>query len=328
MDSAPETSGAAQRARTGAPFVPRPFPPPSLADVPLEYIMDQLHTLAPQYWDQPDTADCTIIVPVPYLNPANFLGDATPCSPFDIMPASATTYNPSGLGRRASEPTLQFAPRISLKLHIDYLSAHSSFLRGLFSGASPLDLITTTPEELPVYSSGACSSGQLSVPVNRLPRLMPSPPDHPVLFLPIPDPTSFHLLVHWMYFGHTHFIEECLVQGIVQWEGLARNVEYLGLTADIKIFLGRWYSEWLRPEADMESELASDDESTADTVINSDDADATDKVLGDGMAKLQLDALAMDADIAAEKAHLRGRTRAVRPVSASAIDVSSLPKFD
>ncbi|KAL1744348.1 hypothetical protein HDZ31DRAFT_38844 [Schizophyllum fasciatum] len=324
MDSAPEASGATQRARTEAPFAPRPFPPPSLADVPLEYIMDRLHSLGPQYWDQPDTADCTIIVPVPYLNPANFLGDATPCSPFDIMPASATTYNPSGLGRRASESTLQFAPRISLKLHIDYLSAHSSFLRGLFSGASPLDLITTTPDELPAY--GACPAGPLSVPMNRLPRLMPSAPEHPVLFLPIPDPTSFHLLVHWMYFGHTRFIEECLAQGIVQWEGLARNVEYLGLGADIKIFLGRWYSEWLRPEAEMEAELASesDDGSTADTVISSGEDG-----LGDGLAKLKLDEPATDVDeVSAEKADLRGRTRAVRPVSLSAIDASSLPKFD
>ncbi|TRM59273.1 hypothetical protein BD626DRAFT_157697 [Schizophyllum amplum] len=322
MQSASEASGAAQRVSTPeAPFVPRPFPPPSLADVPMEYIMDQLHGLASQYWDQPDTADCTIIVPVPYLNPASFFGGPTSCSPFDIMPASATTYNPSGLGRRASEPTLQFAPRISLKLHIDYLSAHSSFLRGLFSGASPLDLITTTPEELPVYNTGP--SGPLNVPANRLPRLMPSTPDHPVLFLPIPDPTSFHLLVHWMYFGHTHFIEECLLQGVVQWEGLARNVEYLGLTADIKIFLGRWYGDWLRPEAE-ESEVASDDESTAETVIDGDDVGES---LGDGLAKLQLDEPAFISD-GAGKDDLRGRDRAVRPVSLSAIDVSALPVFD
>lgn len=41
-------------------FVPRPFPPPALANVPVEYIIDQLHTLAPHYWSKPETADCTI----------------------------------------------------------------------------------------------------------------------------------------------------------------------------------------------------------------------------------------------------------------------------
>ena len=41
-------------------FVPRPFPPPSLANVPVEYIIDQLHTLAPHYWSKPETADCSI----------------------------------------------------------------------------------------------------------------------------------------------------------------------------------------------------------------------------------------------------------------------------
>ena len=41
-------------------FIPRPFPPPALADVPLEYIIDQLRRLAPHYWSRPETSDCTI----------------------------------------------------------------------------------------------------------------------------------------------------------------------------------------------------------------------------------------------------------------------------
>lgn len=39
---------------------PRSFPPPALADVPLEYIVDQLHNLAPRYWNKLDTTDCMI----------------------------------------------------------------------------------------------------------------------------------------------------------------------------------------------------------------------------------------------------------------------------
>jgi len=76
---------------------------------------------------------------------------------------------------------------------------------------------------------------------------MPSSTSHPIIFLPVPDPRSIHLLIHWIYFGRTDHIETCLEQGAVHWEGLAQNVEYLGLTTDIKIFLGRWYNNWLLP---------------------------------------------------------------------------------
>lgn len=41
-------------------FEPRAFPPPSLTGVPIEYIIGQLHNFATQYWDKPETADCTI----------------------------------------------------------------------------------------------------------------------------------------------------------------------------------------------------------------------------------------------------------------------------
>ena len=41
-------------------FEPRIFPPQSLTGVPIEYIVGQLHNFATQYWDKPETADCTI----------------------------------------------------------------------------------------------------------------------------------------------------------------------------------------------------------------------------------------------------------------------------
>jgi hypothetical protein len=41
-------------------FVPRNFPPPALAGVPVDYIVHKLHQMAPKYWDKTDTADCTI----------------------------------------------------------------------------------------------------------------------------------------------------------------------------------------------------------------------------------------------------------------------------
>lgn len=49
-----------------------------------------------------------------------------------------------------------------------------------------------------------------------------------------------------MYFGSTSFIEDALDRGELSWEGLARNVEYLGLGVEVKVFLGRWYGRWKR----------------------------------------------------------------------------------
>jgi hypothetical protein len=159
---------------------------------------------------------------------------------------------------------------------MDYLSAQSTFLRGLFSGASPLDLINTNPNAPPAFNTSPLTpSGQFTVPSNRLPRLLPSHPTHPTVFLPVPDPTSFHLLVHWIYFGRTNYIEECLSQGVIQWEGVARNVEYLGLPTDIKIFLGRWYGNWLHPgraRADQYDDFSlSEDEDTDDDTLEVED---------------------------------------------------------
>jgi len=37
-----------------------PLPPSTLTDVPIEYIIEQLRSLAPHYWENPETADCTI----------------------------------------------------------------------------------------------------------------------------------------------------------------------------------------------------------------------------------------------------------------------------
>lgn len=204
---------------THKPFAPRPFPPPALADVPLEYIIEQLHTLAHRYWNRPDTADCVLIVPTcNHIQP--------PPSP----PATSHTI-----------------PHLTLQLHIDYLSAKSSLIKGLFSGVS----LERSPSMQSSSSSVPCES--------PVPRILDSCSSRPVLLLPVPDPRSIHLLIHWIYFGKTDHIEACLKRGVVDWEGLARNAEYLGLSSDIKVFLARWYGKWLLPA--RRSEDGSDDDS-------------------------------------------------------------------
>jgi hypothetical protein len=117
-----------------------------------------------------------------------------------------------------------------------------------------------------------------NVPTNRLPHLLPSSPTHPVLFLPVPDPTSFHLLVHWMYFGHTDYIEDCLNRGFVQLAGIRRNAEYLGLPDDvIGTFLRRWERGWrnchLYPSPFYDNESESSDSEEEYSCVSDDDMD-------------------------------------------------------
>lgn len=45
-----------------------------------------------------------------------------------------------------------------------------------------------------------------------------------------------------MYHGSIKEIELALDDGIITWEGLARNVEYLDIRDHIRQFLGRWYA--------------------------------------------------------------------------------------
>jgi len=145
---------------------------------------------------------------------------------------------------------------------------------------------------------------QYSVPPDRLPKLLSSTHEHPVLYLPVPDPASFHLLIHWMYFNQINAISEALHDGSIQWEGIARNVEYLGLSADIKLFLSKWYHTWLDPTEALEGGGCDSDSET----------DCSDT--GDG-GDSSYTAVDMDEyiEVVDEKEHSRGRPREARPLS-------------
>jgi hypothetical protein len=179
-----------------------------------------------------------------------------------------------------------------LQLHMDYLSAHSTLLRGLFSGKPPVDLTPSSPEStpldaffnlparpppFPVPSNPSTSRGLPIAPL--LPRVLPSLPAHPTIYLPVPDPSSLRLLIHYMYFGATSYIEQALDDGTVSWDGLARNVEFLGMGMDIKLCLGRWYGRWRRgrgADADAGAPCAYDSEEYSDSSSEGDDDDDDD----------------------------------------------------
>ncbi|KAG6917916.1 hypothetical protein DXG01_000353 [Tephrocybe rancida] len=267
---------------------------PSLEEVPREYFVQSLRALAPHYWNRPETSDCTIIVPIPHL----------PGGPLQLglistqtHPTVSSLYDASGSGRRATEPALNLPPRLRLQLHVDYLSTHSSYIRALLSGANPIDLVHTTTDTY----SGPKTDRRYTVPPNRLPRLMPGPANHPTLYLPVPDPSSFHLIVHWMYFGDTTYMDECLRQKLVHWEGIARNAEYLGVSSELRVFLKSWYYGDL---------FAAEDSDTAYSDSDSDDDRAMDEYESSTASDDESEPRSDN-----EKDPPRGRPRIRRPLS-------------
>lgn len=63
-----------------------------------------------------------------------------------------------------------------------------------------------------------------------------------------------------MYHGSTKDIELALDDGIVTWEGLARNVEYLDIRDHMRQFLGRWYARRRSLCDESDSDESSDSE--------------------------------------------------------------------
>lgn len=105
-------------------FVPRPFPPPSLAGIPLEYVINSLRRLAPQYWNNTESADCSIstskkvqfsskvlteYLVYPLINHPLDLSTIVDDSSGSRIPRSemlSNSHDPSGMGRRLTAPNL------------------------------------------------------------------------------------------------------------------------------------------------------------------------------------------------------------------------------
>ena len=120
-------------------FVPRHFPPPALADVPVDYIIHKLHQLAPNYWDRPrycetvPSASTSLIIPllllifvlvVPIPHPVGRARRAPDMPLFTsgiTTPRSPSPRDPSGLSRRATDPVLTPVPRVTFEVHCSSL---------------------------------------------------------------------------------------------------------------------------------------------------------------------------------------------------------------
>lgn len=113
-----------------------------------------------------------------------------------------------------------------------------------------------------------------------------------------------------MYFGNTDHIENALDRGDIQWEGLARNVEYLVLSTDIKVFLGRWYRSWYLPaHCSPAASPCPADEDESDLESDCDDSDS-DAYYSSPATPPSDDDDEMQSDQECD----RGRTRDIKPL--------------
>lgn len=152
-----------------------------------------------------------------------------------------------------------------LQLHQQYLSVQSTLLRSLLDGACRLtqnapsnrgnggrpSLACSKLGSLPSPSPGSIqqpSASASNIHSSRSPYILPSSRlNHPVIFLPVPDPVSVPHLIYYMYFGSFAHIEDSLQKGTLTWQGVVRNVEYLGMRVEIKAALGRYHRIWMKP---------------------------------------------------------------------------------
>ena len=161
-----------------------------------------------------------------------------------------------------------------------------------------MDLIYTA-QQTGQDGSSHLFTGRFAHPVNHIPRLLPCSPNHPSIYLPVPDPQSIQAIIYWIYWGKTDFIEQCLHDGTIHWDGLRKNAEYLGLPTELKIFLAQWRQLWLSP--DHCSDMSDEDSDTA----FSDSDDDTSSTASDSDASWDMDD---------EKAPGRGRSTMTRPL--------------
>lgn len=114
-----------------------------------------------------------------------------------------------------------------------------------------------------------------------------------------------------MYFGDTTLIRNALRRRVIYWEGIARNVEYLGLPSDIKVFLGQWYALYAgeRPRLSSHFEYQGG-RATHSGLASSDDADR--EMMDDWNCDGMFESLSLN-DV--DETPSRGRDRATRGLS-------------
>ncbi|WVQ72677.1 hypothetical protein IAR50_002237 [Cryptococcus sp. DSM 104548] len=125
-------------------------------------------------------------------------------------------------------------------LHRDYITTQSSLFHTLLR-QSAAQASTPTQRDL---------NGRLvwHAPVHKGARVLPTRPGAPkAIQVPLPDPASFGVILHYLYWHDAEHFNHCLTKGTVTWQGIIRNIEYLGLDPEIKHLAGKWWKRWVKP---------------------------------------------------------------------------------
>ncbi|WOO77270.1 uncharacterized protein LOC62_01G000860 [Vanrija pseudolonga] len=210
------------------------MPSPTLDHIPKDFVVKRLNKFAGTFWSNLSTSDVRLLVPctknceedshIPFPpTPANGnmradqAGDDKPkrVRAVPITPASAG-------GNRAPLRTLAF------EVHRDYLVQQSSLLRTVLSEG------TKTPSAIEMKGC----------------RILATEPGAPLdIIVPLPDPSSLGILLHWMYWGDLEALETALNENPLKWKGMIANVNFLGLDQRTKFAVGRWWRRWAEPSA-------------------------------------------------------------------------------
>lgn len=209
------------------------------------------------------------------FNAATVVPDQSQTPKSDGGQRSAATSPHPGPGtptRRYPQPTDSIkqdeggsskVPAMSYAVHRDYLIPQSSLLRTVLCDGLPKG----SPE----------LKGCQVLPFSSLHGPRP-------IWVPVPDPESFAVLVHWMYWGDVAAVESALNSGTINWRGMVANIEYLGLDDRTKRVVGRWWRRWARAEERANRGFDADADTDDDDDNDDDDEDDLHTPWGDATA--------------------------------------------
>ncbi|KAJ9125828.1 hypothetical protein QFC24_002612 [Naganishia onofrii] len=230
---------------------------PKADAIPRSYVLKSLNNLAAHFWNRSATADCRIRI-----------NQASPPSATNTFGASAS-HGPMESSTSPTEAELDKGPKfLSFFLHRDYLVTQSTLFQKLLdpsrdasSSSAPAPMPATANPSMSSFLERSGSSetarntgvggdpvtpGTASIRINGAKVLATTPGTLTTVWLPLPDPKSFGVLAHWLYWGDSSHLEEALARGHVSWQGLIKNIEYLELDNRIRRVLGSWWRRWVK----------------------------------------------------------------------------------
>ncbi|EPQ28673.1 uncharacterized protein PFL1_03976 [Pseudozyma flocculosa PF-1] len=165
-----------------------------------------------------------------------------------------------GRATRAMSSASEEKRHLAFRVHRDYLVAQSTLFESLFDEAGPSREAVGSPtssrqEETAPEVAADTSTSLLNSPSRRRssiwspsrdnrPRFLPKGSTKArALYLPLPDPSSFPAVLHYLYHGDFGALARMMEAGEARWDGLMVNADYLGLDARLREDLGVWWAQ-------------------------------------------------------------------------------------